>query len=147
VKARAIAAATLALSLATGGCADPPIEPVRHATLYERVGGRPAIVAVVDDAVRNIAADARINARFGSAGSSHLNQSLVDLLCVRTGGPCVYRGRDMSAVHDGMNLRDDEFDALVEDVARSLDKFGVPPRERAELMAILGQMRGAIVGH
>lgn len=142
---RAIAA--LAILMACGGCAIGPMNTGPDQSLYQRVGGSAAIRAVVDDAVANISADTRINRRFVNAAAPQLTQHLVDLLCVRTGGPCTYTGRDMAAAHDGMYIRDDEFDALVEDLVKSIDKFRVPPRERAELLAILGQMRNAIVGH
>jgi hemoglobin len=52
----------------------------------------------------------------------------------------------MSSTHEGMKIRDDEFDALVEDMAKALDEFQVQPREKAELLGILGQMMNAIVG-
>jgi len=116
-------------------------------TLFQRLGGMNGINAVVDDAVANIVADARINARFSGGKHSQLNSHLIDLFCERSGGPCIYRGRDMATAHDGMNLRDEEFDALVEDLAKSLDKLKVPGREKAELLGIVGQSRNAIVGH
>ena len=128
---------------ALSGCATPPREP----SLYQRIGGLPAIDAVVGDAIGNIAADYRINLRFTLAGLPQVKKNLVELVCERTGGPCVYKGADMSAAHEGMMIRDDEFDALVEDLVKSLDKFKVPPREKAELAAILAKMRNAIVGH
>jgi hemoglobin len=139
-----LTAALLAASLALiSGCATqaPPDQ-----TLFQRLGGRAAIDAVVADSVGNISADARINQRFIGVGAE-LNKNLADLLCERSGGPCTYTGRDMSAAHEGMKIRDDEFDALVEDLAKSLDKFKVPAREKAELMVILGKMKNAIVGH
>jgi len=49
--------------------------------------------------------------------------------------------------HEAMHIRDDEFDALVEDIAKSLDKFKVLAPERAEALRVLNQMKGAIVGH
>lgn len=136
----ALLAASLALFT---GCATqaPPDQ-----TLFQRLGGRPAIDAVVADAIDNISVDARINRRFVGVGSE-LNKNLADLLCERSGGPCTYTGRDMSAAHEGMKIRDDEFDALVEDMVKSLDKFKVPAREKSELMFILGKMKNAIVGH
>jgi hemoglobin len=129
--------------LAFGGCATPPPQP----SLYQRLGGLPAIDAVVGDAIGNIAADYRINLRFTLAGLPQVKKNLAELVCERTGGPCVYKGADMSAAHEGMRIRDDEFDALVEDLVKSLDKFKVPPREKAELAAILAGMKNAIVGH
>jgi hemoglobin len=136
--------AMLATSLALFiGCAT---QPPPDQTLYQRLGGRPAIDAVVADAIGNISVDARINRRFVGVGSE-LNKNLADLLCERSGGPCIYTGLDMSAAHEGMKIRDDEFDALVEDMVKSLDKFKVPAREKSELMVILGKMKNAIVGH
>ena len=137
----------LALTLAATGRAAAQEAPPATPTLYERVGGMPAIRAVVDDAIVNISADERINGRFGNATAPNLARNLAELLCERTGGPCKYTGRDMASAHDGMYIRDAEFDALVEDLAKSIDKFHVPARERAELMALFGKMRNAIVGH
>ena len=92
---RAIAA--LAILMACGGCAIGPAKTGPDQSLYQRVGGSDAIRAVVDDAVANISNDTRINRRFVNAAAPQLTQHLVDLLCVRTGGPCTYTGRDMCA--------------------------------------------------
>ena len=140
---------------ATGQTAQAPAQAPTQAptqastqapTLYERLGGRAAITAVVDDSIANVTADPRIKQRFANAGPG-LTKNLVDLVCLRTGGPCKYTGADMATAHEGMFIRDDEFDALVEDMAKSLDKFKVPAREKAEALVILRQMRNAIVGH
>ena len=121
-------------------------QPAQGPTLYERLGGRAAITAVVDDAIVNVSADPRINQRFANLGPG-LAENLVDLICLRTGGPCKYTGANMATAHEGMFIRDDEFDALVEDMAKSLDKFKVPAREKGEALVIFRQMRNAIVGH
>jgi len=140
-------ACALVLLIFTVGCTTPPAEPAAGPSLYQRLGGKPAIAAIVDDAIGNIAADARINQRFRATGANHLKSNLIDLLCQRAGGLCVYTGRNMSDAHDGMHIRDDEFDALIDDIARSFDEFKVPAAERRELLQILDQMRGAIVAH
>jgi hemoglobin len=134
----------LALTLAAAGCVHSPMpEP----TLYQRLGGREAINAVVVDSIGNVSADPRINARFTNIDANNLSDNLVDLICERTGGPCVYKGRNMADSHEGMHIRDDEFDALVEDLVKSMRKFKVPEREQRESVAILARMRNAIVGH
>lgn len=139
--------AVLAAVLSIAGCAAAPTTPpVTQATLYERLGGRAAITAVVDDAIVNVTSDPRINRRFVNAGPG-LTKNLVDLICLRTGGPCKYTGADMATAHEGMFIRDDEFDALVQDMVKSLDKFKVPAREKGEALVILQQMRNSIVGH
>ena len=142
----ALGAAFLVGALIACAAAPPPPAPAVP-SLYQRLGGKAAFVAIVDDAVGNIASDPRINQRFRNADAHHLKNNLVGLLCLRAGGPCVYAGRNMADAHEAMHIRDDEFDALVENIAISLDKFKVAAPERAEALRILNQMKGAIVGH
>jgi hemoglobin len=121
-----------------------------HATyyqrsLYERLGGRMAIVAVVNDFVGNVARDKRINKFFANTDIPRLKRLLVQQICAGSGGPCRYEGRSMREAHRGLNIRNADFDALVEDLARSLNKFRVRPREQRELLALLGPMRRDVV--
>jgi len=137
--------ATLAAWLAFAGCAAEA--PVQGPSLYKRLGGREAISAAVDDAIVNLTADTRINRRFGNASIPHLQRNLVELICMRAGGPCTYSGANMSAAHEGMYIRADEFDALIEDLVKSFDKFNVPAREKGEVLTILRQMKNAVIEH
>jgi hemoglobin len=114
-------------------------------SLYQRLGGKEAITAVVDDFIGNVAGDARINKRFANANIPRLKTLLVEQICAASGGPCTYTGRDMTTAHTGMNIQSGEFDALVEDLVKSLDKFKVPAREMGELLGALGGMKPAIV--
>ena len=127
IRPPSIAAALMALTLL--GCATQAPRPTGP-SLYQRLGGQAAIGAVVDDTLANAAADPRINRRFVDSDTARLRAGLIELLCDRTGGPCTYRGRNMADAHEGMNIRDDEFDALVDDLVRALDKHRVPGREK-----------------
>jgi hemoglobin len=115
-------------------------------SLYDRLGGKPAITAVVDRMVANIAANPAINARFAGADIPGLKSKLVDQVCEATGGPCRYTGLDMKTAHAGMMITDQEFDALAGDLVEALDFYKVPEKEKAELLAAIGGMRGDIVG-
>jgi hemoglobin len=114
-------------------------------SLYERLGGKDAIVAVVDDFVGRCATDERINGKFARTDVPRLKANLVDQVCEATGGPCTYSGRDMRTTHDGMSVTAGEFDALVADLVATLDKFGVPEAEKSELLGALAPMRPDIV--
>jgi len=109
--------------------------------LYERLGGKPAITAVVEDFVGRVAADNRINGRFANANIPRLKMMLVDQICAASGGPCIYTGRDMKSAHAGMGITGDEFDALVGDLVATLNTFKVPEREKNELLGALGPMK------
>jgi hemoglobin len=147
----------LALSLVLAACggkskaADttPPAGgDMTTATLYTRLGEKPAIEAVIDKFLANVVADARINARFShldEAGVAKLRTNLVDQVCMATGGPCKYTGKDMVTAHTGMNITEDEFNALVDDLVKALDDLGVQPAEKNELLGALGGMKGDIV--
>jgi hemoglobin len=133
----------LSAVLAAAGCASTAAKP--ETSLYQRLGGLEAITAVVDDFVANVADDSRINARFANTDIPRLKRLLVEQICNGTGGPCTYTGRDMKTTHAGMGITDAEFDALVEDLVRSLDRFKVPAAEKQELLGILDPMKADIV--
>ncbi len=114
-------------------------------TLYDRLGGKPAITAVVDDFVGRVAADGRINGKFANTNIPRLKMLLVEQICQASGGPCVYTGRSMKATHVGMGVSNADFDALVGDLVATLNKFKVPEREKNELLGALGPMKGDIV--
>lgn len=114
-------------------------------SLYDRLGGKPAITAVVDDFVGRVAADTRINGKFANANIPRLKSMLVDQICQASGGPCTYTGRDMKSVHAGMDISGGDFDALVGDLVTTLNKFKVPEREKNELLGALGPMKSDIV--
>ena len=139
--------AVLAAGILVAGCSSSMDGKASMAqpSLYDRLGGKPAITAVVDDFVGNVAADTRINKRFAGTDIPQLKTRLVDQVCEATGGPCKYTGRNMRDAHTGMKITDAEFGALVEDLVKSLDKFKVPAKEKNELLGALGGMKGDIV--
>lgn len=132
----------MVVAMLGAGCAGMMQKP----SLYDRLGGKPAIQAVVDDFIGNVAADTRINKRFAGANIPLLKSRLVDQICEATGGPCKYPGQSMKVAHAGMKITDAEFGALVEDLVKSLDKFKVPAQEKNELLTALASMKGDIVG-
>ena len=148
---RAILIPMAALTLTACASAPSDTAPSTPATptLYQRLGGREAIKQVVDDFVANLAADPRVNARFkglDAAKMTKLQTDLADQICDVTGGPCAYLGRDMKTVHAGMKITEAEWNATVEDLVKTLNKFKVGPKEQQELLSALGSMKKDIVG-
>jgi hemoglobin len=125
--------------------APPPAPPPDKKALFDRLGGQPAVEAVVDEFLKRVAADKRINARFGNTDLPRLRNLLVEFVCFATGGPCQYTGRDMKTAHAGMQLVEEEFAALVENLVGALDKFNVPKAEKDELLGALGPLGKEIV--
>lgn len=122
----------------------------KEKSLYDRLGGRKAITAVVDEFVGRVAADKRINSFFVATAAdpkrlANFKSNLVDQICEASGGPCKYKGKDMKTAHAGMGIGDADFGALVEDLTGALDKFKVGAAEKQDLLGALGPMKKDIV--
>ena len=114
-------------------------------SLYDRLGGKGAITAVVETFVGNVGGDKRINGYFASTDLVKLKMHLVNQICEASGGPCKYTGRTMKQTHAGMGVNDAAFGALVEDLVTALDHHKVGKTEKDELLGVLGPMKGDIV--
>lgn len=118
-------------------------------SLYKRLGGEAAVAKVVDDFVANVMADDQIRAvhkkHFKEGDVAALKRKLVDQVCEAAGGPQHYTGKNMKDAHKGLGITDADFDALVADLVKALDKNKVSAREQDELKALLGPMRTNVV--
>ena len=119
-------------------------------SLYNQLGGKKGITKVVDDFVGNVANDGRINKFFADTAKdkkrlASFKGKLVDQICEASGGPCKYKGKDMKTAHQGMGISTADFNALVEDLVKALDKFKVGETEKNELLGALGGMKDQIV--
>jgi truncated hemoglobin YjbI len=138
----------LAGALFFTACKKTEEEPPK--SLYVRLGGNAAISGVIDQFVANVAADTRINAFFADAAADpvrlkKLRDNLINQVGAATGGPEIYSGMTMKAAHKGMNVQEADFNALVDDLSKALDKFSVPATEKSELLGALATMKADIV--
>ena len=120
-------------------------------TLYERLGGVYSIATVVDDLIDRVMGDPRLNAnprvneahhRVPPAGFKYL---VTEMVCWAAGGPQKYTGRSMYESHKEMKITAPEWEAFMDDLQQTLDKFGVPAQEQGELKAIVESTRADIV--
>ena len=82
----------------------PAASQAKDKTLYDRLGGKKAITAVVDEFVGRVAADNRINSFFAATAAdpqrlASFKMKLVDQICEASGGPCKYMGKDKITTH------------------------------------------------
>jgi hemoglobin len=140
---RVMAAVLLLMTFST-------LSAAKDKTLYDNLGGKKAIVAVVDDFVGRCAADSRINGFFKATAAdpkrlANFKKNLVDQICQASGGPCKYTGKSMKEAHAGMGISTADFNALVEDLVAALDKFKVAEADKNTLLGVLGPMKADIV--
>jgi hemoglobin len=139
----------MTIGVGCGGPAGPPAAPAggaATASLYDRLGKRDAIAAVVKDFVEErVAKDDRINAFFKTTDLADLEAKLIDQICEASGGPCTYKGKDMKVSHAGLGITDSDFTAIVEDLEVSLDHFKVAAKDQRDLLGALAPMHDDIV--
>ncbi len=127
---------------------NPPPPPSPTDSLYKRLGGYDALAAVSDDFLGRLASDKQLGRFFQGVSKAHndsIRQHVVDFLCMATGGPCVYVGRDMKSTHAGLGITGADWDRMVGFLNQTLDKFSVPDRERKEVLGALGGLKSDIV--
>ena len=131
-------------------------------SLYERLGGVFAIAAVIDhfsDAVvKNAVAGQRSDNPALRAWHTEQLARLPGLKWLRTlwvcnvsGGPYEYVGTrpghdalGLEEAHRALAIASDEFDAVAGELARSLDHFKVPAREKDEVLAAFAAHKGEV---
>tara|TARA_B100001250_G_scaffold363828_1_gene343425 strand:- start:89 stop:523 length:435 start_codon:yes stop_codon:yes gene_type:complete len=114
-------------------------------TLYQALGQKAGITALVDDFVGRVLRDERIKHHFKDTNPKALKDSLSDQFCQLSGGPCKYEGADMKAAHADMGIRKHEFNALVEDLQAAMDARGIPFTQQNRLLALLAPMHRDII--
>ncbi|HEY0710354.1 MAG TPA: DUF4394 domain-containing protein [Polyangia bacterium] len=142
-------------------------DKTNNATVYQRLGRKPAIATVIGKFITEVVADARINGFFGRANAERLQTCLVRQVC-SIDGPCKYGQevdgaepgvsaanacRDMKSSHVGLTnppaggagITKADFDALVEDLVKTLDAAGVPATDKMAILSALAPTCGDIV--
>jgi hemoglobin len=117
-------------------------------TLYKRLGGYDAIAAVSDDFIGRLLADPmfeRFFAGFSTDSKERIRQLIVDFVCEKAGGPCIYIGRDMKTAHAGIGITKEEWDKAIALFGESLTALKVPAQEAQDLSTLIVPLESDIV--
>ncbi len=114
-------------------------------SLYERLGGEEKIRAITTSIFDNHLANATVNARYADSDRDEVIRVVTEFICAGTGGPQAYTGKDMIAAHKGMNISEQEYMAVLDDILAALNANGVGQREQEELLSIAYSLRGEIL--
>ena len=116
-----------------------------EASLYDRLGQRQGIEAIVEDIWTNHITNPLVKNRYAASDPAEVKRLVTEMCCAGFGGPETYTGRDMISAHTGMNINDTEFVAVCDDVLKALDKHTVGKRERDEVLCILYSLKPEVV--
>jgi hemoglobin len=131
--------------------AEPTTEPTQkeaaamNATLYERLGGNDGICAIVSDIVDLHLKNPVVATRFKKSDIGKLKRLAHEFFCAGSGGPEKYSGLSLREAHAGMNISEQEYLAVMDDVVRAMTKNGVSAGAQTEVVGILYSLKNEVI--
>jgi hemoglobin len=120
-----------------------------EASLYQKLGGMPAVNLAVDKFYDKVLADERIAHFFAGVDMNRMREHQKKFLAYAFGGTTAYDGRNMREAHarlvDNMGLDDSHFDAVVENLGSVLTELGVAPELIGEVAGIAESVRDDVL--
>lgn len=115
-------------------------------TLYERLGKSEGISKIVNDALAAHLTNPTVKTRFQNIEDfEHTKKMAFEFFCMGSGGPENYSGKDMAAAHKGMNVSEEEYLAVMDDIMGALENNDVGEQEKKDVLAILYSLKGEII--
>jgi hemoglobin len=117
-------------------------------SLYEQLGGAPAVDAAVDIFYRKVLSDDRISHFFDGVDMDHQIAKQKAFLTMVFGGPVAYSGKDMRTGHAHLverGLNDSHVDAVIELLGQTLAELNVPAETIAQVAAIAESVRADVL--
>jgi hemoglobin len=114
-------------------------------SIYDSIGGAPAVHAAVDDFYARVLADPQLAPFFTNADLQHLKAHQRAFIAAAIGGSEIYAGRDMASAHAGLAITDADFDTVVAHLVDTLAGLGVPEETIGQIGSALAPLRSDIV--
>ena len=121
------------------------------AKLWDALGGEQVLAKVVDRFVDLATTDPKVN--YSRGGRYAINdatlgfskRAALQFISAATGGPYSYSGKTIREIHAGMNISDQEFDAITASFRRALEENGVTQELAQRAVGMVNATRPAIV--
>lgn len=105
-------------------------------SIYEKIGGDAAVNAAVDIFYKKVLTDDRISHFFDTVDMESQHAKQKAFLTMAFGGPNNYTGKDMREAHKHMNLTEEHFNAVAENLVATLQELNVGQAEIDEIVAV-----------
>jgi hemoglobin len=117
-------------------------------SLYEQLGGEPAVSAAVDDFYRRMLTDERVAPFFDDVDMDGQIAKQKGFLTMVLGGPHSYTGKDMRTGHKRLverGLNDSHVDIVIEHLGATLLDMGATPAQVAQVAALANSVRDDVL--
>ena len=114
-------------------------------SIFELIGGPPAMTAAVDDFYRRVMADPALSPYFDGIDMRRLKNHQRAFISAAIGGPEPYVGRSMREAHSHLDIAPAHFDRVVDHLAETLADLGVSVDIIGQIGAKLAPLKDEIV--
>lgn len=114
-------------------------------SLYDTIGGEPALVAVVDDFYDRVVKDPDLAGFFAGTNMIKLKGRQVEFFAAALGGPCIYSGATMRQAHQGRGIGQHHFDLVAGHLVDALNAAGVSEAQVGQIVAAIAPLADQIV--
>ncbi len=112
---------------------------------YERIGGAPALTAVVDELYVRLTADPLVGHYFETVDLPQQKRHMVLMLTKVLGGPDQYQGRALDEAHQPLDISDADYDRVGQHLMGIIGEVGVPEDIQGRVADTLGAVRPQVV--
>lgn len=119
---------------------------VTTGSIYDKIGGKQALTAVVDEFYRRVLADDLLAELFVDTDMEQQRRHQVAFLAYALGGPAEYEGKSMKAAHEGRGITDAHFGAVAGHLQATLQWAGVGSPELEQIMTTAASLHDEVVG-
>jgi hemoglobin len=114
-------------------------------SIYESIGGEPALTAVVDDLYQRVTADPKLAGFFAGTNMAKLKGRQVEFFAAALGGPQTYTGATIREAHRGRGIGQEHFDLVAGHLVAALSAANVPDKTINDITGLLGPLAKDIV--
>ena len=118
----------------------------KEITLFHKLGGLPAVQAVVSNFYERVLGDPELAPFFANVDMDRQLVHQIAFVGMALGGPKEYRGRQMSEAHAGLGIGDSHFEGVAWHLKASLEWAGVAAEDVSTVLGVVSGLRGDVVG-
>ena len=114
-------------------------------SIYDAIGGEPALVAVVDDFYIRVTGDPELARFFAGTNMAKLTGRQVEFFAAALGGPQMYTGATMREAHKGRGIGEEHFNLVAGHLVAALSAADVPDQTINHITGLIGPLAEDIV--
>ncbi len=115
-------------------------------SLYEKYGGLPTIIPIVESFYRRVLANDRLQPYFRGVDLQKLSDHQVNFIAAAMGAPSgIYTGRSLREAHAHLQVTEDTFALVAQALEDSLREAGVEEEDVTTMVSAIVGLKGEVV--